>query len=458
MDDWSGEGRGSYRGRPSGGFGGGGGRYNDNYYRGRGGRAGGGYYDGSGPGGYYDGPQGARGGRGGSRGGYQDYYQAGSYQGGGGYDGGGYRGGGGRFNDGGSRRGFRGGRTWNNAGQKRQQQQQQQYNSNPPPNLALLKTIQAHTGAITCLSYDQATNALYSGSKDGKIKQWDCNSGQVVHEENLNGQVTAILFVQGFLFVAYVKGQGRDQDGIINVYNTAAGKTQMIPGHRGYINQLMVANNLLFSCGQDNSIRVWGMEGEAFVCKQILDKDKGGHTSPVHSFEMINGFLVSGDSSGTLKIWDSSTGSCTQTLPMAHAHIITSILQYGNNILSGSSDSTMKVWELTNPPMPGAVVKPEPIDSYFTDDGASRGGGRYRQGGVPNAILTMDGSPDNKGESMLAIATIKTGVSLYNVDQGMTLLGTLPRVDVVRAITNVPGAAIILGDDNGQVHIFSWSG
>ncbi|GLC43849.1 hypothetical protein PLESTB_000914900 [Pleodorina starrii] len=459
MDDWGGGGRGGYRGRgTSRGFGGGGGRYNDNYYGGRGGRGGGGYYDGGGSGGFYDGGRG--GGRSG-RGGYVDSYQGGGYQGGGGYDdggyqGGNYRGGGGRFNDGGSRRGFRGGRTWQNPGQKRQQQQ---YNANPPPNLALLKTIQAHSGAVTCLSYDQATNALFTGSKDGKIKQWDCNSGQIVHEESLNGQVDAILFIQGFLFVAYVKGSDpRNQDGIINFYNTAAGKTQMIPGHRGHINQMLAFNNLLFSCGQDCSIRVWGMEGEAFVCKHILDKDKGGHTHPIYAFEIINGFLVSGDSSGCLKIWDSNTGMCAQTLPNAHAGIISSILQYGSNILTGSADGSMKVWELLSPPVPTAVVKAEPIDSYFGDDGAGRGGGRYRSGGSPNSILTMDGSPDNKGESILAVSTLHNGVNVFNVDQSMALLGTLPGVDLSRAITNVPGAAIIVGDDNGQVHIYSWSG
>lgn len=38
----------------------------------------------------------------------------------------------------------------------------------------------------------------------------------------------------------------------------------------------------------------------------------------------------------------------------------------------------MKVWELLSPPMPGAVVKPEPIDRYFGEDTGSRGG-RYRQ-------------------------------------------------------------------------------
>ncbi|EFJ50572.1 hypothetical protein VOLCADRAFT_88519 [Volvox carteri f. nagariensis] len=423
MDDWGGSGRGNYRPRGSRGFGGSGGRHNDNYYGGRGGRSGSGYYDGGGPGGYYDGPQGGRGGRGGGRGAYIDSYQG---------------------------------------GQKRQQQQQ--YNANPPPNLTLLKTIQAHSGPITCMSYDQATNALFTGAKDGKVKQWDCNSGQVVHEETLGGQVDSILFIQGFLFVAYVKGPDpRNQDGIINFYNTAAGKTQMIPGHRGHINQMLASNNLLFSCGQDCSIRVWGMEGEAFVCKQILDKDKGGHTYPIYAFEMINGFLVSGDSFGSLKIWDPATGTCTQTVTSAHNGTITSILQYGNNILTGSVDGYMKVWELMSPPVPGAVVKPEAIDSYFEDDGGGRsggGGGRYRQGGggPHNSILTMDGSPDNKGESILAISTLQTGVNVYNVDQSMSLLGMLPGVVVSRAITNIPGAAIIVGDDTGKVHIFSWSG
>lgn len=55
---------------------------------------------------------------------------------------------------------------------------------------------------------------------------------QTTHEETLGGPVDALLYIQGFLFVAYVKGTVPNVDGIINFYNTAAGKTQMIPGHR----------------------------------------------------------------------------------------------------------------------------------------------------------------------------------------------------------------------------------
>eukprot|EP00198_Chlamydomonas_reinhardtii_P001528 XP_001690864.1 predicted protein [Chlamydomonas reinhardtii] len=296
----------------------------------------------------------------------------------------------------------------------------QQYNANPPPNMTLLKTIPAHNQAITCMAYDQATNQLFTGSKDGKVKQWDCNTGQTTHEETLGGPVDALLYIQGFLFVAYVKGTVPNVDGIINFYNTAAGKTQMIPGHRGHINQLLAANNFLFSCGQDYSIRVWGLEGEAFVLKHILDKDAGGHTHAVQCIEMINGFLISGDSTGCLKIWDSSSGQCTQTLQTAHKSIISSILQYGANILTGSADGSLK------------------------------------GGAAANAILVMDGTPDNRGESMLAISTLYDGVTLYNVDQNMTLLGTLP-LEVCRALTSIPGAALIAGDDRGQVHIYSWT-
>lgn len=43
---------------------------------------------------------------------------------------------------------------------------------------------------------------------------------------------------------------------------------------QGHINQMLAANSLLFSCSQDCSIRVWGMEGEAFVCR--VSQARGG--------------------------------------------------------------------------------------------------------------------------------------------------------------------------------------
>lgn len=41
----------------------------------------------------------------------------------------------------------------------------------------------------------------------------------------------------------------------------------------------------------------------------------------------------------------------------------------------------------------------------------------------------MDGTPDNKGESILCVSKLHDqGVALYNVDQNMALLGALPQV------------------------------
>jgi hypothetical protein len=114
-----------------------------------------------------------------------------------------------------------------------------------------------------------------------------------------------MLLAGGFLFVGYHTGQ----EGIIKVWNVATGASHMLPGHKvrggargaapprrgpgaparpshmpsasasacpppphpapqGQIYDLATANNMLFSSGQDGSIRVWSFnqQGEIFMC------------------------------------------------------------------------------------------------------------------------------------------------------------------------------------------------
>jgi WD40 repeat protein len=126
-----------------------------------------------------------------------------------------------------------------------------------------------------------------------------------------------MLLAGGYLFVGYHTGQ----EGIIKVWNVATGASHMLPGHKvrdrgpccssvsgpagrsalparqppphqrpsdpaapraltrsaatsplhrlqGQIYDLALANNMLFSAGQDGSIRVWSFnsQGEIFMC------------------------------------------------------------------------------------------------------------------------------------------------------------------------------------------------
>jgi WD40 repeat protein len=56
--------------------------------------------------------------------------------------------------------------------------------------------------------------------------------------------------------------------------------------------------------------------------------------------------IVSGGQDRTVKIWNTSTGACLQTLA-GHSHWVMSVAVLGNNgdrIVSGSYDKTIKIW------------------------------------------------------------------------------------------------------------------
>lgn len=73
---------------------------------------------------------------------------------------------------------------------------------------------------------------------------------------------------------------------------------------QGQVYALAVANNALFSAGQDCSIRVWQYNEAAgiFMSQAILNATNGdGHRAGVHSLAVLGQYMFSGDRSGTLK-------------------------------------------------------------------------------------------------------------------------------------------------------------
>eukprot|EP00955_Chlamydomonas_euryale_P086897 364254-Chlamydomonas_euryale.AAC.12 len=60
-----------------------------------------------------------------------------------------------------------------------------------------------------------------------------------------------------------------------------------LPGHRGQILCMYAAGGLLFSGGQDRSVRVWNFNAAAgiFMSQSIITKAEGGHEAAVHAFQ-----------------------------------------------------------------------------------------------------------------------------------------------------------------------------
>ena len=71
-----------------------------------------------------------------------------------------------------------------------------------------------------------------------------------------------------------------------------------------------------------------------------------GHTDSVFCLiQLRNGYLVSGSSDKTIKIWNIETRACIQTLT-DHTDWVYDLLELKNgNIVSGSRDGTIKILE-----------------------------------------------------------------------------------------------------------------
>ena len=103
--------------------------------------------------------------------------------------------------------------------------------------------------------------------------------------------------------------------------------------------------NKILSGSFDNTLKVWDTASGA--CLQTLI----GHSGSVRCCAVFEGgiMVLSGGGDRTLKAWDVITGACLQTLK-GHADYVwcCTVLSGGQKVLSGSGDRTLKIWDVTN--------------------------------------------------------------------------------------------------------------
>lgn len=78
-----------------------------------------------------------------------------------------------------------------------------------------------------------------------------------------------------------------------------------LPGSsQGAVQALAAAGDMLFSGGQDQSLRVWKLDPAAdqWACVAVLKQEQGGHRAPISCLWASHPFLFSADYLGTLKV------------------------------------------------------------------------------------------------------------------------------------------------------------
>lgn len=442
---------------------GGGGGYNATY-RG-GGRGGGNYYGNAGKDQNYYGNQGGGNSYATNSNNYNTSYgnfSRGGYQGSGGNRG--YWGGRGR-------RGGRGGRGggYYQSNQQQSHQQRRSYHHQLPSDVEFLSELKGHTKKITCLSLDYGSGQLFTGSHDGTVRVWSCASGECTSTVQVGGEVDSMLIEAGFLCVGLRQAGGQ---GCVKIWNMATQQETLLEGHVGRIECLAAANGMLFSGGQDKSIRVWKVNPASgvFECAAVLQEAQDGHRSSVATLCASGPYLFSGDSEGTIKVWDLEAGVVRQTLERAHhgsTHpAIMSLLVWEGHLISGSLDGLVKIWEPADP-VTGSVIHPVNVYEYPERDVANQSskrggrggrGGRYRQPDV-HGILSMCGVADVEGKAVLMVSyNTERAIKLFELPT-FTERGELGGVTNSRAMAGfAPGRLMMSGDEHGRVKIWRWVG
>lgn len=76
------------------------------------------------------------------------------------------------------------------------------------------------------------------------------------------------------------------------------------PPLQGAVQALAAAGDMLFSAGQDQTLRVWKLDGATnqWQCVAVLRQEQGGHRAPIAALWASHPFLFSADYLGTLKV------------------------------------------------------------------------------------------------------------------------------------------------------------
>ncbi|KEH18982.1 putative transcription factor C3H family [Medicago truncatula] len=212
-----------------------------------------------------------------------------------------------------------------------------------------------HEKFITRMTIPDGSDKLYSGSSDGTLRTWDCQTGLCVNVMNLGAEITSLISKGPWIFVGLTN--------TVKAFHIPTSSQFTLDGTKGRVLAMTVANDtlgndILLAGAEDGIISAWRSSSEANSPFKLV-ASLSGHTKSVDSLT-VGGLktLFSGSKDQTIKVWDLDTFECKMTLN-AHTDAVM------NAKTRGYKDTTQIVVEPSVPKHNTEIVfnsKPEGDD------------------------------------------------------------------------------------------------
>ncbi len=235
-------------------------------------------------------------------------------------------------------------------------------------NYKEIKAVKAHSKDILFIKFSKDNNHIFSGSRDGIIKQWDLNLNLLKEYPPHNSDVNTIDFIDEKNFVS------ASDDSTIRLWTAGEDSYKEIKPNIGDINAIKVTNKYIFVGG--SKLVIYSKD-----FKEIKSED-----SYIYGINLIkqnqNNIFVSTHMEKYLEIWDEETLEKKKRIKMiswindilflndkiiiANSNIISvydnefnliekndfhpdevySLGTYKNKLITASNDSMIRIWEI----------------------------------------------------------------------------------------------------------------
>lgn len=204
-------------------------------------------------------------------------------------------------------------------------------------------TWQAHTGAVTSVSFSPNKRFLATTGIDDRIRIWNLSGKKIAEWKALQQSVNIVNFSPNGDFLATA-----GKDSTVKLWNLSGKNISEFSAIQGSVSSISFSpdQNLLAVAGINNSVAIWQISQLPKIKSSPVELT--GHNGLIRSvnFSPIGNFLITLDGKSTVRIW-SLSGKLIKKLPIQAIGISFSLNQEQQRFATVTLNGKVGLWNLS---------------------------------------------------------------------------------------------------------------